>query len=190
MDISIKNIPCVSPQVIKDLWLNPNSAKTLLSRYEKQWIFTRVKRGFYVNNTIEVEWEKLSSILFPGSYISLDTVLYESWIIKQASRALYCVSTTGGYEEIKLWDYTLFKYGVSLASREGIYLDRAWNFRSSRERAFLDSLYLKLFSRYYPGECEYNFMLVDDVQVKKLLPIYPQRIAKYYESLKKMDALL
>ena len=77
MNSQIKDLPCITPLILKNLGMNHGSIKTHLSSYVEQGIFTKLKRGCYINNRASYSLHTLPGLLFPESYITLDTVLYE-----------------------------------------------------------------------------------------------------------------
>jgi len=119
-------------------------------------------------------------MFFADSYISLDTILFEKWIIKQYSRGVYSISTKGKTENINLWDYRLFKYITRIKSDLWIEIDDNWIRKATLERAILDSIYFKFFSWNYPWENELYLFAINNEKMNKLLEIYPKRVQDYY----------
>jgi len=178
--MNIKDLPIVTPSIINTLWVNKKSINNNFSRYFKQWKFTRIKRWFYINSNKKIDILQLSNMIFPNSYISLDNILYENWIIKQYSKSVYSVSNTTKSSIIYLWAYKLYNFRINIDSDLGIIIDNSWIRKVKKERAIFDSIYLKMFSSNYPWDSEMNINDLDKKLINKLMSLYPKRVQKYF----------
>lgn len=178
--MNIKEVSIIAPEIINLLWLNKNSTKSTLSRYEKEWKFIRIKRGLYINANNKINIFELSNIAFKESYISLETVLYEEWIIKQYSRWIYSISNSSKSEILEVNSYKLYNYKSNIKSNLGIYIDNNWIRKATIEKAILDSIYFRIASKNYPWDSEIYVKNVNTKLMDKILPLYPKRVQNYY----------
>ncbi len=178
--MNIKDLSIISPDIIDSLWINKQSTNNKLSRYIKEGKFVRVKRWYYINLNKKINIREVSNLFFKDSYISLDTILYKEGIIKQFSKSIYSISNTSKTESIDIWDYKLYNYKININSVLWIYIDNNWLRKATKERAILDSMYLKIFSSNYPGDSEMNINNLDSELINNLLPLYPERVQNYY----------
>jgi len=178
--MNINELVVVSPDIIESLWVNKAYINNKLSKYVKEGKFIRVKRWYYINVNKKINISEVSNILFQDSYISLDTILYQEWLIKQFSKAIYSISNKVKTENINIWDYKLYNYKINIFSDIWIYIDNNGIRKAEKERAILDSIYLKIFSSNYPGDSEININNIDNELINSLLPIYPERVRLYY----------
>ncbi len=140
----------------------------------------RLKRGVYIKISEEIQLWELSNLIFKGSYISLDNILYKYWFIKQFNKSAYSVSNSVKSEVINFIQYKLYNYKINVDSELGIEIDNNWNRVATKERALLDALYLKIFSKNYPWDSEIYIKNVDQKLMGQLLEIYPERVKNYY----------
>lgn len=178
--MNINDLSIISPDIINSLWVNKKSINNKLSRYIKEGKFIRVKRWFYVNLSKNINLKELSNVIFNNSYISLDTILYKEGIIKQFSKSIYSISNSTKSEEIIISDSKLYNYKININSDLWIYIDNEGVRRATKERAILDSLYLRIFSSNYPWDSEMNLISIDSDLIVQLLPLYPERVQSYY----------
>lgn len=178
--MKISDINIITPEIIESMWFNKDSAKSTLTRLVKEGRFFRLKRWVYIKISEKIQLWELSNLTFKWSYISLDTVLYKYWIIKQFNNSAYSVSYKAKTESIDFIQYKLYNYKININSDKGIVIDNNWNRIATKERALLDSLYLKIFSRNYPLDSELNIKNIDWELMDILLPLYPQRVQNYY----------
>jgi len=178
MDISSLSI--ITPNIINTIWWNKASINNKLAKYQKAWKIFRIKRWYYINPSMEINIYQLSNMLFAESYISLDSVLFENWVIKQLSRWIYSISKVWKPENLEVWDYKLYKLIFKIETDNWIEIDSQWVRKAIPERALLDFIYFKLFSQNFPWDSELNLSKINPKIVSNLLPYYPERVQKYY----------
>ncbi len=178
--MKIDSLSVITPDIIDSLWINKKSVNNKLSRYVKERKFIRVKRWYYLNLKKQLNLKEISNLIFTNSYISLDTILYEEGIIKQYSNSIYSISKIAKSETIIIWNYKLYNYKMDINTELWIIIDNNGIKKASKERAILDSLYMKIFSSKYPWDSEMNINNIDKYLMDELLLIYPERVKNYY----------
>ncbi len=149
------------------LWGIDNRAVLLnkVNYWSKNDKLVKLRRGLYATTPNYSKYEVAQKLLTP-SYISLHTVLAMEGLVFQYDPAIYCVANLSRKFKVGENAYIYKKVkDVVLYNRAGI-LDKGGYFIASKERAFLDQLYLV--SNYY-------FDNVDDLdwdKVFQILPIY------------------
>jgi len=178
--MNINELSIISPDIIKSLGFNKKSINNKLSKSVQKGNFVRVKRWYYINLNKKINLYEVSNILFKDSYISLDTILYQEGIIKQFSKSIYSISNKVKTENINIWEYKLYNYKINIISNLWIYIDNNGIRKATKEKAILDSIYLKIFSSNYPGDSELNINNIDNILMNNLLLEYPERVRLYY----------
>ena len=144
---------------------SPDLLKRRLNYYSKNKSLYRIRRGIYAKDKSYDRLE-LATKIFTPSYISFETVLYKTGVIFQyyqtifvatyQTREITCDNQTYSFRKIK---------DTILTNKAGI--DNMGNyFSASKERAFLDVLYL---NKDYHFD---NLSSLDIKKIKTLLPIY------------------
>lgn len=150
-----------------------DQAKSLLSYYVKIWKLLRVKRGMYVNPEVEFTRYELSNFLFPQSYISLENVLFENWCIKQfPAWSVTSVSNFSKTEDIYFWNISFRNFKIKNSNEEWIIINDFGIWMGCPERALLDLIYLRIFSK--------NFSFDDEIFLSKLNMDLVTQYSKYY----------
>ena len=144
---------------------SPDLLKRKLNYYVHQGQLYAVRRGLYARDKNYDPYE-LATKIFTPSYISFETVLLQSGVIFQHYSTIFVA--TYQKREIEC-DGHRFSYrkmkGVLLVDPTGVE-NRGNYFIASKERAFLDMLYLH--NDYYFD----NLEALDFVKVFSILPIY------------------
>jgi predicted transcriptional regulator of viral defense system len=158
--------------LLANMEANPLLLKRRLNYYVKQGELYHIRRGLYAKDKHYDKLE-LSTKIFTPSYVSFETVLVEAGIIFQhystifvatyQTKDIICDGQTYSFKKIK---------DTILTNSSGIE-QRDYYFIASKERAFLDILYLN--KGYYFD----NLAPLDFDKVLALLPIYNnKRMAK------------
>jgi len=144
---------------------SPTLLKRKLNYYVHKGQLYSVRRGLYARDKNYDKYE-LATKIFTPSYISFETVLFQSGVIFQhyttifvatyQTREIECDGHRFSYRKIK---------GVLLADPTGVE-NRGNYFIASKERAFLDTLYLH--NDYYFD----NLEALDFEKVFSILPLY------------------
>jgi len=178
---NINNLSIITNDILVRFFsLSKDQAKSKIAYDEKTWKILKVKRGVYINPLISIDKQELSNVIFNNSYLSLETVLFEKWMIKQFTYNVQSVSPISKTEEFSFGWFIFSNYKVNINSELGITIDK--NIRkATKERALLDIIYLKLFSSKYSIDSE--IYIPDDLDNKlidKLLELYWNRVKEYY----------
>jgi len=163
--------------------VKPSLLKRRLNYYVKNGQLYSIRRGIYAKDKNYDKFE-LATKIFSPSYVSFETVLAEAGIIFQHYEKIF-VATYQTKEiecDNKLYSFRQIK-NVILINNAGIE-NRGNYFMASKERAFLDVLYLN--KNYYFD----NLFPLDFNKIQFLLPIYNskrmiQRVNSYFKMLQK-----
>jgi predicted transcriptional regulator of viral defense system len=149
----------------------------------RRWL-TRVGKGLYANLLCPggpPTVEDVAGILYPPTYVSLDSVLFAGGVLDQAPHRLACVTTnktktfTTGLGEIRYHHIktTLF-FGYTL--ERGVP-------RAKVEKAALDFLYLELRSGRRPALDEWNWEELDLDLLRAFASRYPSTVVSLLDGL-------
>jgi predicted transcriptional regulator of viral defense system len=125
---------------------NANKLKSKLAYYVKTGKLIRLRRGVFSKNSA-YDKNELAVRIFTPSYISFETVLAKEGVIFQYYEAVFVASYLS--RNLKFKDNKLIFRKLKneiLFNQKGI-INRGTYFQASKERAFLDMLYL--FGDYY-----------------------------------------
>lgn len=110
--------------------------------YARTGSLHRLQRGIYVKSLSDYSAYELASKLFQPSYISLETVLKNEGIIFQDHQAVFSIANKTKTYQIDGRDFYFKKIKkIALSNFAGIE-NKAHYWIASKERAFLDALYL------------------------------------------------
>ncbi len=159
--------------------LKPESAKVLATRYTKSGFFIRLKKDFYVcasfwQRFTRDEFLKISNLIQVPSYISFMTALSIYEITTQVPRNFY---ESASLKRTIAYDIkgTVFKY---YKIKSELYFDFVREndiFISTKEKAFLDTVYLYSLGRYSIDLNSLDLRKLDFRRVKKLMKVYPEK---------------
>jgi predicted transcriptional regulator of viral defense system len=155
------------------------SAKVLCSRYTEKGLFIRLKKDLYI---LSERWQqismqdfyRMSNILQVPSYISLMTALSYYEVTTQIQRGFIeavCINRT-----LKKEIDSLFFYFYKI--KKDLYFDFIKDgdfFIATKEKAFLDSIYLYSFGKYTFDIASIDLNKLDIKRVMKLLKKFPER---------------
>ena len=159
---------------IKDLqkilgYKNIQSIRNFAFRRTKNWFFVRCSNGLYClkNFNIYELANKVKSI----SYISLETVLKNEWIIFQNyDKTIFSVSNRKIEKQILWYNFLYFKIKDEILLNP-IGLIYKWNYMiASKERAVCDKIYLN--RKYYFD----NLRPLDKNKLRNIAQIYPNYV--------------
>ena len=159
--------------------IKKSSALVACNRYTKRGIFLRLKKDFYVVRDGFREYPreksyKISNFLQVPSYISLTTALGFYEITTQVQRDYYenvSVKRSVSYDG----ENKTFKY-YKLNKR--LYFDFIkinGYFIATKEKAFLDLVYLYSFGKYKPDLSAIDTSKLDTKRIKKIYSFYPEK---------------
>jgi predicted transcriptional regulator of viral defense system len=161
------------------LGIGSNSAKVLCTRYSKIGLIIRLKKNLY---TLKERWEKnsqedffkISNILQVPSYISLMTALSYYEITTQVQRGVIesvCVKRTLK-KTIENTEFNFYKINRNLYFD---FLKKDDFFIASKEKAFVDAVYLYSFGKYSFDFDSIDISKLDMKKIKKIIKVFPER---------------
>lgn len=158
---------------------NPNNLKSKLAYYVQTGKLIRLRRGVFAKD-LKYDKNELVVRIYTPAYISFETVLARNGVTFQYYRSLSAASylsreiSVGGDKLV----YRKLKSEV-LTSRKGL-IDRGYYLEATKERAFLDRLYL--FDRYHFD----NLRGINWQLCREIVPIYKsKKLEKTLERYKK-----
>lgn len=161
------------------LTIKPESARVLCSRYVKNGFFVRLKRNFYVlnerwENLTREDYFKVSNILQVPSYISLLTALSFYEVTTQIQRDYFesvSLKRSVNYN-IKGASFSFYKikrnYYFDFVRENDIFI-------ATKEKAFIDSIYLYSFGKYKIDFSSLDIDKLDKSRITEILKLYPQK---------------
>lgn len=158
---TIKELALLFPEIERE------NLKTKINYYVKKGDLQNLRKGIYAKS--EYNPLELATKIYTPSYISLETVLEKEGVIFQHYTSIFAISYLTrkirvGENKIQ---YRRIKEKI-LLDRKGILQKENYS-RASKERAFLDALYL--YKDYYFD----NLDVLDKEQVLSLLDIYSSK---------------
>jgi len=161
------------------LGIKPESARVLCARYTRRGFFIRLKRNFYV---LSEKWEnfstedflKISNILQVPSYISFMTALSLYEVSTQVQRDFYenaSLKRSASFEvKGSMFNFHKLKkiYYFDFIKKDGIFI-------ATREKAFVDSVYLYSFGKYKIDFSSLDLNKLDKDRLLAIMGEYPQK---------------
>ena len=159
--------------------IKPESAWGLCSRYLKEGIFVRLKKNTYV---LEQNWQrwnrddflKISNFLQVPSYVSFMTALSYYGITTQVQRQFFENASLKRSRKFEIKGVAFNFYKL----KKKYYFDFVKNrniFIASKEKAFLDSVYLYSFGKYRIDFASLNLDKLDKGRIKKIIKVFPKK---------------
>lgn len=165
--------------VAQSLRIQAASARVLCSRYVRQGVLVRLKNGFY---TTSWKWEnltrrdffKIANILQVPSYISLMSALAYYDVTTQAQnnyQESICLkrSITFNVRE------AAFNYIKMQEQYYGDFVKTDGFFIATKEKAFMDAVYLYSFGKYKFDVDSLDLKKLDERKLKNVMKSYPQK---------------
>ncbi len=161
------------------LGIKPESARVLCTRYTKKGLFIRLKKNFYVltekwENLARDELLMLSNLLQVPSYVSFMTALSYYEVTTQVQRDYFeCASLKRSVRfDIKgtVFDYSKLhkRYYFDFIKKGNIFI-------ATKEKAFIDSIYLYSFGKYRIDFSSIDLDSLDKGRILDIIDIFPQK---------------
>ncbi|MBU4346021.1 MAG: hypothetical protein KKH29_01670 [Candidatus Omnitrophica bacterium] len=161
------------------LGISQASARVLCSRYVKKGLFARLKNNFYV---LDEKWDifqredflKIANFLQVPSYISFMTALSLYEVTTQIQRDFYESVSLKRSKKFNVrgvaLNYYKFKkeYYFDFVKKEGIFI-------ATKEKAFVDSVYLCSLGRYKLDFDSLDVGKFDKDKIQDIIKIFPER---------------
>ncbi len=123
-----------------------NKLKSKLAYYVKTKKLIRLRRGIFVKNKV-YDRNELAVRLYAPTYVSFETVLAKEGVIFQYYETIFVASYLSRKIEFKGNKFAYRKLKDELLINQTGLINRGTYFEATKERAFLDMLYL--FGDYY-----------------------------------------
>jgi predicted transcriptional regulator of viral defense system len=161
------------------LGIQRGSARLLCHRYTKAGLFIRLKKNFYVlaeawDAFSQEELLRVSNFLQVPSYISFTTALSFYEITTQVQRDFFESASTRRSERYNIKGVVFNYYKL----QEKLYFDFVKErelFIATREKAFVDALYLHSFGKYRLDLSAINMERLDRKRIDILSARYPEK---------------
>jgi len=163
------------------------SARVFCSRYVKNGLFVKLRKDMYITSfkwkslTIE-DFFKISSFLRVPSYISLMTALSYYGVTTQMYNNYFESMTTKSskYYEVK---GVVFKYYKINERFFNDYIRKDGYFIATKEKAFVDSVYLFSFGKYKFDNSAIDYSKLSKDKVFSIAKGFPKKTIKSLEKL-------
>lgn len=170
--------------------IKPESARVLASRYVKGGIFLRLKNNLYV---LEQNWDassrdyflRISNFLQVPSYISFMSALSIYEVTTQVQRNFFESASLKRSRrfEVRGAVFNFYKlkkeYYFGFVKKEDIFI-------ATKEKAFIDALYLYSFGKYRIDFDSLDLDKLDKAKVKNLLKAFPRKTSNIAKRLCKI----
>ncbi|GLI52312.1 hypothetical protein TISLANDTSLP1_00050 [Thermodesulfovibrio yellowstonii] len=162
--------------------IKDSSAKVFCSRYTDKGLFIRLKKDFYIlkdrwQRLTKEDFYRLSNILQVPSYISLMTALSFYGVTTQVQRGFYEAVCTKRTERLEIEGVRFNFYKI----KQELYFDFVKIedfFIATKEKAFLDAVYLFSFGKYELDLDSIDFRKLDMKRIRTLLEKFPEKTKK------------
>lgn len=172
------------------LKIKPESARVLCSRYVKKGIFIRLKNNFYI---LEQKWDSLSredflrlaNFLQIPSYISFMTALWIYEITTQVPRNFF---ESASLKRSRRFEARGIVFNYYKLKKECYFDFTKWGniFIATKEKAFIDSVYLYSFGKYKLDFSSLDLDKLDKKRIKKLISKFPEKTKSALERICKI----
>ncbi len=161
------------------LAIKPESAKVLCSRYVKNGLFIRLKNNFYViednYSTASRDYSfRLANFLQVPSYISFMTALSLYEVTSQVQRNFFESASLKRSRQFKTEGRAFSFYKLKKPYYFG-FIKKNDIFIATKEKAFLDALYLYSFGKYKIDFSSLDLEKLDKERLKMLLKTFPRK---------------
>jgi len=155
------------------------SALVLANRYTKNGSFIRLKRNFYV---LRQRWQyfsysdflQLANLVQVPSYISFMTALNFYEITTQVQRDFFESAALKRSIRFNVQDKDFSYYKLKKEYYFG-FIKSGDIFIASKEKAFVDTVYLYSFGKYKFDFSAIDINKLDKSKIKKLIKVYPEK---------------
>lgn len=145
-----------------------NTLKSKLAYYVKTGRLIRLRRGMFAKNKT-YDRNELAVRIYTPAYLSFETVLARTGVIFQYYESLFVASYLSREVIVAEQKIVYRKLRDDILGNQKGLVDRGYFFEATKERAFLDRLYL--FPEYYFD----NLRGMDWDVCKEIAPIYKSR---------------
>ena len=176
--LHLSNQTVFTSKEIALLWSesNPNNLKNKINYYVKSGVLRSLRRGLYALVGKDYLPFEVANRIFSPSYISLHTVLAAEGVVFQYDSRIYSLTYQTRDLTIDNQGYIFRKISDDILSNPNGLINKETYWMATKERAFLDSLYLN-------GEMYFDHLNnINWDTCGKLLPVYHnQALNKRFE---------
>lgn len=174
-------------EISEILGITPSSARVLCSRLKQKGFVVRLKRDFYIirerwDNLQYEDFLKLANILQVPSYVSCMSALAFYDVSTQVQRSFYESVSLKRTRKFNADGAVFNYYKIKTALYFGFERKNGL-FIASKEKAFLDAVYLYSFGKY---KFDVSSISLEKLQKKKILEMlekYPLKTRKTFEKI-------
>ncbi len=154
-----------------------SSAKRAVQRLVKKGMLLKLGKQLYANSFSPPDLEKAAGLIYPPSYISLESALFMHGISEQVPQMLTCVSTN----KTKTFHTALGEIGYFHIKEELFfgYNARDSVFTAQPEKAALDFVYIKRMNGLKPSLDEWHWMELDVAKLISTARLYPKTVRRH-----------
>ncbi|MBA7481135.1 hypothetical protein ES707_16605 [subsurface metagenome] len=177
-----KNLYFTVEDVASILNIKQSSARVMCSRYAKNGFFIRLKNNFYI---LSENWDKfsreyflrISNYLQVPSYISYMTALMKYGVTTQVQQNFFesCSLKRTKVFNVKGIEFKYYKirkdYYFGFERKDNIFL-------ATKEKAFIDALYLYCFGKYRIDFSSLDLNKLDKKKIIEIIGVFPSRTRK------------
>jgi len=162
--------------------IKQSSARVMCSRYAKNGFFIRLKNNFYIlsenwDNFSREDFLRISNYIQVPSYISYMTALMKYGVTTQVQRNYFesCSLKRTKVFSVKGIDFKYYKirkdYYFGFERKNNIFL-------ATKEKAFIDTLYLYSFGKYRIDFSSLDLDKLDKEKIIEIINIFPLKTKK------------
>ncbi|MFO7867097.1 MAG: helix-turn-helix domain-containing protein [Candidatus Aminicenantes bacterium] len=154
-----------------------SSAKRAVQRLVKKGMLLKLGKQLYANTFVPLDIENAAGMIYPPSYISLESALLMHGISEQVPQMLTCVSTN----KTKTFHTALGEIGYFHIKEELFfgYHARDGGFTAQPEKAALDFVYIRRMNGLEPSLDEWNWMDLDVDKMISMAKVYPKTVEQH-----------
>jgi len=157
------------------------SVRKILERLDKKGVLARVTREVFINLFNPPSLEQVACLIYPPTYISGESILFETGILEQSPFALTCITLNKTKTVQTKLGMILYQH-IKKELYFGFYQNKG-AFFSYPEKALCDYVYLKRkHGESVPLE-ELNFEELNKNKLKRYLKTYPNSVKQVMELL-------
>ena len=179
-----------SADLARILKIKPGSAKVLATRYTKSGLFIRLKKDFYClaqtwQNYDLKQYLKIANMIQVPSYISFMSALNFYEITTQVQRNFF---ESAAQKRSITFDIkgTVFAYYKLKKAYYFDFLRQDDIFISTKEKAFVDAVYLYSFGKYKIDFNSLDLTKLNRKRIKRIINVYSEKTVKIVKRLCKI----
>jgi len=154
-----------------------SSTKRAVQRLVKKGMLLKLGKKFYANSFALPDIEETAAVIYPPSYISMESALHKHGISEQVPQMLTCVSTN----KTKIFHTALGELSYNHIKKELFFGYEADNgsFTAQPEKAALDFVYIQRMNGLSPSLDEWNWRGMDFGKLNSMAKVYPKTIQRH-----------